>query len=76
MNIVMIFMNIMMIFMDINDSFLLIEHLHHQNCFYFFIFFFFCIYKIYLISAEGYKNAGVHILIIKKYINWMKFGQA
>ena len=59
MNIVMIFVSIMMIFMDINDSFLLIEHLHHQN-----FLFFFCIYKVYLISAEGYKNAGVHILII------------
>ena len=30
------------------------------------IFLFFCIYKIYLISAEGYKNAGVDLLIIKK----------
>ena len=29
-------------------------------------FLFFCIYKIYLISAEGYKNAGVDLLIIKK----------
>ena len=27
---------------------------------------FFCIYKMYLISAEGYKNAGVHFLMIKK----------
>ena len=31
-----------------------------------FYLFIFCIYKIYLISAEGYKNAGVHILIIRK----------
>ena len=30
------------------------------------IFLFFCIYKMYLISAEGYKNAGVDLLIIKK----------
>ena len=29
-------------------------------------YFIFCIYKIYLVSAEGYKNAGVHILIVKK----------
>ena len=29
-------------------------------------YFFFCIYKMYLISAKGYKNAGVHILIIRK----------
>ena len=27
---------------------------------------FFCIYKIYLISAEGYTNAGVRFLRIKK----------
>ena len=26
----------------------------------------FCIYKTYLISAEGYINARVHLLIIKK----------
>ena len=25
-----------------------------------------CIYKIYIISVEGYKNANVYILIIKK----------
>ena len=30
------------------------------------IFLFFCIYKMYLISAEGYKNAGVNFLRIKK----------
>ena len=30
------------------------------------IYFIFCIYKMYLISAEEYKNACVHILIIKK----------
>ena len=29
-------------------------------------FFFFCIYKIYLILAEGYKNAGIHVFIIRK----------
>ena len=34
----------------------------------------FCIYKTYLISAERYKNAGVHILIIIKKL--AKFGQA
>ena len=27
---------------------------------------FFCIYKMYLISADGYKNAGVNLLSIKK----------
>ena len=27
---------------------------------------FFCIYKMNLISIEGYKNAGVDLLIIKK----------
>ena len=26
----------------------------------------FCIYKMYLISAKGYKNAGVDLLLIKK----------
>ena len=31
-----------------------------------FFLFFFCIYKIYLISAEGYTNAGVHFLKIRK----------
>ena len=30
------------------------------------LFFFLCIYKMYLISAEGYKNPGVHCLRIKK----------
>ena len=30
------------------------------------LFIFFCIYQMYLISAEGYKNAGVNLLIIKK----------
>ena len=30
--------------------------------------FFKCIYKIYLISAEGYKNAGVHFLKVKKTV--------
>ena len=30
------------------------------------IFSFFCIYKMYLISAEGYKNAGVDLLIIER----------
>ena len=28
--------------------------------------FFLCMYKMYLISAERYKNAGVHCLKIKK----------
>ena len=27
---------------------------------------FFCICKMYLISAEGYKNAGVHLLRVRK----------
>ena len=31
--------------------------------------FFFCIYKMYPISAEGYKNVRVHLLIIKKCWN-------
>ena len=30
------------------------------------IFFWFCIYKMYLISAEGYTNAGVCFLRVKK----------
>ena len=30
------------------------------------IFLFFCMYKMYLILAEGYRNAGVDLLIIKK----------
>ena len=30
------------------------------------IFLFFWIYKMYLISTEGYKNAGVDLLIIKR----------
>ena len=29
-------------------------------------FFFLCIYKMYLILAEGYKDAAVYLLIIKK----------
>ena len=28
--------------------------------------FFFCVYKMYLISAKGYKNAGVYCLKIRK----------
>ena len=36
-------------------------------------FYFFCIYKMYLISADGYKNAGVDLLIIIKKL--VKFGQ-
>ena len=55
--IMMIFMNIMMIIIMI---FFLIEHFHHQK------FIFFCIYKMYLISAEGYKNAGIHFLKVRK----------
>ena len=35
-------------------------------------YFIFCIHKMYLISAEGYKNAGDHILIIK---NWRNLGK-
>ena len=30
------------------------------------IFLFFCMFEIYVISAEGYKNAGVNLLIVKK----------
>ena len=30
------------------------------------IYFYFSIYKVHLISAEGYKNAGVHLLIEKE----------
>ena len=30
---------------------------------------FLCVYKIYLISAEGYKNAYVHFLRVKKTDN-------
>ena len=33
------------------------------------IFLFFCIYKMYLRSAEGYKNAGIDLLIIKKTVD-------
>ena len=34
---------------------------------------FFCIYKIYLISAEGYEKAGVGLLRIKKTVeSWTK----
>ena len=29
-------------------------------------FFFFCMYKMYLISAEGYKNAEVDSKIVRK----------
>ena len=32
----------------------------------------FCIYEMYLISTEGYKNAGADMSIIKKLV---KFGQ-
>ena len=38
----------------------IIEHLHHQK-----ILFFVCLYKMFLISAEGYKNA-VHFLKVRK----------
>ena len=34
---------------------------HQKN-----IFFFLCMYKMYLISAEGYKNAGVRFLRVQK----------
>ena len=36
-------------------------------------YFIFCIYKMYLISAEEYKNAGVRILITKK--SWQNVGK-
>ena len=36
-------------------------------------FFFLCMYEMYLISAEGYINAGVHSLRVQKLV---KFGQA
>ena len=36
-------------------------------------FLFFCVYKMYLISAEGYENAGVDFLRIKKVDDiWIK----
>ena len=35
-------------------------------------FLFVCIYNMYLISAEGYKNAGVDVLVIEKLV---EFGQ-
>ena len=57
--IMMIFMNIMMIF--VNMTFFLIEDFSSSKKI-----FFFCIYKMYLISAEGYKNACVHFLKLKK----------
>ena len=46
-----------------------IEHFHHRKNLFMCVF----IYKMYLISAEGDKNADVPILIIKKLV---KFGQA
>ena len=30
------------------------------------LFFFFCMYKMYLISAEGYKNAELYAEIVRK----------
>ena len=32
--------------------------------------FFVCVYKMYLIWAEGYKNVYVHLLIIKKLVKF------
>ena len=55
----MVIMNIMIIFMIIG-MFNWIFEWSKKN------YFFVCLYKMYLISAEGYKNAGVHFLIIKK----------
>ena len=49
-------------FYEYYDDFFLIEHLHHQKTF----ISFFCIYKMYLISSEGYKNASFHFFKIKK----------
>ena len=38
---------------------------------------FFCMYKIYLISAEGYKNSDVHFLRVKKTDNiWVSIKNA
>ena len=44
----------------------ILRNLRNHFFFFFFFFFFFCIHKMYLVSAEGYKNAGVHILVIRK----------
>ena len=45
---------------------------NYQTFFEIIFFFTFCIYEMYLISAEGYKNAGVHILIIKKLAKFVQ----
>ena len=38
---------------------------------------FFCMYKIYLISAEGYKNSDVHFSRVKKTDNiWVSIKNA
>ena len=39
----------------------IIKHLHHQQNI-----FFVCMYKMYLISAEWYKNGGVQFLRVQK----------
>ena len=38
------------------------EDFHHQKFFFFVV----CIYKMYLISGEGYTNAEVHFLRVQK----------
>ena len=38
------------------------------NSLFFYFKYIFCIYKMYLISVEGYENAGVHMLMIKKLV--------
>ena len=63
MMIMVIIMNIMMIFMIIEMLNWMFEWLK---------IFFFCIYKMYLISAEGYRNANAHFLKIRKTDeNWV-----
>ena len=54
----MIIMNIMMTFMIIEMFNWIFEWSKKK--------FFLCIYKMYLISAEGCKNAGVHCLKIRR----------
>ena len=58
--IIIIIMIIMMIFMIIEMFNWIFESSKKK------IIFFLCMYKMYLISAEGYKNAGVHCLKIRK----------
>ena len=42
------------------------KYLTFASSIFFFFKFFCCVYKMYLISAEEYKNADIHILMIKK----------